>query len=317
MRLPTAVMIAMAVAGSAILLLAGCSGGDKPQPSAAPPTIEPLNGEYTASFGPQIDLSTNKQIDPATATGTFEFRSACRSSGCVAATNMKAGPALAQQFAFDKVGERWIAVGVVPRGEAAQRLTNCRNGTPGDVWEVFKLLEKPDGTLAGEYTAFGTNNCNTARTVTMTRVGNGDLSRVPDPALLLPRVVSAAEGLFGRYSFTSALSNGRSFPAEQMLVQTNCLRTGDRCMSFLYSAEGTRTAAPLVFAGGRWTWDEEGENSCRNDGTLQHTKITADFPLPMPVQDPIPLLTGHGRLDTPADVCPSGDFEGTFARTGD
>jgi serine/threonine-protein kinase len=73
----------------------------------------------------------------------------------------------------------------------------------------------------------------------------------------------------------------------------------------------------LVFAGARWTWNEEGDNNCVDGGPVVHTKITAEFPLPEPLQNPITLLSGNGKFEAPPDVCASGDFDASFERTGD
>jgi serine/threonine protein kinase, bacterial len=48
-----------------------------------------------------------------------------------------------------------------------------------------------------------------------------------------------------------------------------------------------------------------------------HIKLTAEYPLPDPLQDPIPLLTGHGSNVTTGSACTGGDFEDKFERTGD
>jgi serine/threonine-protein kinase len=45
-------------------------------------------------------------------------------------------------------------------------------------------------------------------------------------------------------------------------------------------------------------------------------KITTQFPPPAPPQDPITLLTGHGRQEV-TGACTSSDFDEKFVRTGD
>jgi serine/threonine-protein kinase len=57
---------------------------------------------------------------------------------------------------------------------------------------------------------------------------------------------------------------------------------------------------------------------CPPSGT-GHLKLTEEFPLPTPPQDPITLLTGHGHAeltDAPAN-CAAEDYEVKYARTGD
>jgi serine/threonine-protein kinase len=85
-------------------------------------------------------------------------------------------------------------------------------------------------------------------------------------------------------------------------------------MSFFYSPPNQQL--PLVFGGLTWIWDEEFDAPCQAGGT-SHVKITADFPLPTPPQDPITLLTGHGQHQDADSACASGDFDAKFTRTGD
>lgn len=73
---------------------------------------------------------------------------------------------------------------------------------------------------------------------------------------------------------------------------------------------------PLVFADGKWTRNDEGTVPCSLGGTTQ-TKITAEYPLPADLQDPIPLLIGHGTNVSTGSACIGGDFEDKFERTGD
>ena len=116
--------------------------------------------------------------------------------------------------------------------------------------------------------------------MTLTRIGDVDVNSVPDPALLVPRLASVAQGLHGHYKATSVFSDNKNTPAKDLMVRTYCLRTADRCMSFFHSADASNIGIPLVLAGGRWMWDEEDDKNCRTaDGTRQQTKITAEFPL--------------------------------------
>jgi serine/threonine-protein kinase len=46
-------------------------------------------------------------------------------------------------------------------------------------------------------------------------------------------------------------------------------------------------------------------------------KITTDFQLPAPPQDPITLLTGHGHLQDTGSSAKSTDIDEKFVRTGD
>jgi serine/threonine-protein kinase len=54
-----------------------------------------------------------------------------------------------------------------------------------------------------------------------------------------------------------------------------------------------------------------------NLGGMTQVKITAEYPLPADLQDPIPVLTGHGSNVSTGSACSGGDFEDKFVRTGD
>jgi serine/threonine-protein kinase len=213
---------------------------------------------------------------------------------------------LLSNLVFDQLGGIWTAVGLAS--------TPCNNA-PAEVWVVFTLQPQPDGTLSGETTRSTTNSCSAGkRSVTFTRTGDPDLAKVPDPATLPPRAASPATALHGRYHETITYANGNSAPGQDDLsVRTQCLRAGDRCMSLFHAPDGV---VPLVFSGGKWTRDDEGTVPCNLGGTA-HIKLTAEYPLPDPLQEPIPLLTGHGQNVTTESACAGGDFEDKFERTGD
>ena len=74
----------------------------------------------------------------------------------------------------------------------------------------------------------------------------------------------------------------------------------------------------LIFADGKWTRNETGAATCTQGGTAQMS-VTAVYPLPAQLEDPIPVLTGHGtQTVAPGGACPGGgDFVDTYERTGD
>ena len=88
---------------------------------------------------------------------------------------------------------------------------------------------------------------------------------------------------------------------------------GDRCMSFFYNTELVK---PLVFANGKWTLAEELDAGCP-EGGASHVNVTAEYLLPAPPQDPIAVLTGHGRQEQTGACALSIDFDEKFERTGD
>jgi serine/threonine-protein kinase len=216
------------------------------------------------------------------------------------------GIVLVSNLVFDEIGGSWVAVGLGS--------TQCNNA-PVEVWVVFTLQPHPDGTLSGDTTRSTTNSCSTAkRTVTFTRTGDPDIATVPDPSALPPRAASPAAALHGRYHEAITYSNGNSAPGQDdVLVRTECLRSGERCMSLFHAPDGV---VPLVFGDGKWTRDDEGTVPC-NLGGMTNLKITAEYPLPADLQDPIPVLTGHGQNISTGSACSGGDFEDKFVRTGD
>jgi serine/threonine-protein kinase len=73
---------------------------------------------------------------------------------------------------------------------------------------------------------------------------------------------------------------------------------------------------PLVFGGGQWTWDADGDGHCP-DGAPTHIKQSAQFPLPQSIANPIPALTGHGHTEQTGSCPLNTDITQTFTRTGD
>jgi serine/threonine-protein kinase len=276
--------------------------------TATAATAHTFSGTYRADYGPGTDLEGKAVAGAPPMTGTWDVRSTCGSGGCIATASYVGGSGvvLVSNLVFDQVGGSWVAVGLGS--------TSC-NDAPTEVWVVFTLQPQPDGTLSGETTRSTTNSCSTAkRTVTFTRTGDPDLAKVPDPAALPPRAASPSTALRGRYHETITYANGGSAPGQaDLTVRTVCLRTGDRCMSLFHAIDGV---VPLVFSGGKWTRDDEGTVPCNLGGTV-NIKLSAEYPLPEPLQDPIPLLTGHGHNVTTGSACAGGDFEDKFERTGD
>ncbi|MUL67829.1 hypothetical protein BOO86_25380 [Mycobacterium sp. CBMA 234] len=271
-----------------------------------------FSGSYRAEYGAPTDLEGAPIAGGATTTGTWEVRSACGSSGCIANASYTgtSGVVLVSNLTFDQLAGDWVAVTT-----SSVKCSQAPNETPTEAWVVFTLTPKPDGTLAGDTTRVTANGCGSVKKiVTFTRTGDGDPSSVPDPATLPPRTTSPASTLRGRYHENLIYTDG-SFPPGQsdLQVRTYCLRTGDRCVSAFHAVEGVVT---LIFADGKWTMAQEGTVPCPLGGST-HTKITAEYPLPAPLQDPIPVLDGHGTNASTGAACKGGDFTDKFVRTGD
>ncbi len=284
------------------------SSADSAPSATATPNAHSFTGTYRADYGPGTDLEGKPVAGAPAMTANWGVRSACGAGGCVATASYLGGSGivLVSNLVFDQVGGNWIAVGLGS--------TPCNNA-PAEVWVVFTLQPQPDGTLSGETTRSTTNSCSSGkRRVTFTRTGDPDAAKIPDPAALPPRAASPAAALHGRYHETITYANGNAAPGQDDLtVRTECLRTGDRCMSLFHAPDG---AVPLVFSGGKWTRDDEGTVPCNLGGTV-HIKLTAEYPLPDPLQEPIPVLTGNGQNVTTESACAGGDFEDKFERTGD
>jgi serine/threonine-protein kinase len=284
------------------------SSADSAPSATATANAHSFTGAYRADYGPGTDLEGKPVAGAPAMTASWGVRSTCGAGGCVATASYLGGSGivLVSNLVFDEVGGNWVAVGLGS--------TPCNNA-PAEVWVVFTLQPQPDGTLSGETTRSTTNSCGTGkRRVTFTRTGDPDVAKVPDPAALPPRAASPASALHGRYHETITYANGNSAPGQDDLtVRTECLRAGDRCMSLFHAPDGV---VPLVFSGGKWTRDDEGTVPCNLGGTA-HIKLTAAYPLPDPLQEPIPVLTGNGQNATTESACAGGDFEDKFERTGD
>ncbi|MDT5235029.1 MAG: serine/threonine kinase PknH, partial [Mycobacterium sp.] len=306
-----------ALAGVVLLIVAGVVAGtvftrdNKPSATTPPntataPGMADFTGIYRADFS-ATTLMDGELVEGATpSTARWGMRSVCRPEGCVA-TALRlsgAGPAVSS-LVFDEVDGRWVAVGLGS--------DQCHNA-PIEVWDVFTLQPRPDGTLAGEYSGTSSGGCSGKGTVTFARTGSIDVNTLPDPAALPPRVVSPAAALRGHYQLTRNFTNGS--PQQDLVydVTTDCLRTGDRCMSYFHSPSDFR---PLVFGDGNWTSNIEFDGNCPPPGGPTHLKFTAQYPMPQPPQDPVTQLIGHGRQEQTGTCAASTAVTETFKRTGD
>ncbi len=305
-----------ALAGIALLTAGGVFAAVKltehhhPAGAASPPapntTMAPFTGTYRADFSAPTLIDGGPLDGAKPSTATWAVRSECRPAGCVATASRVSGDGgpPVSSLVFDDVGGRWMAVGLAS--------DQCHNAS-AEIWDVFTLGQRPDGTLTGEYSGTSSNTCSGIGTVTFTRTGDVDVGSLPDPATLPPRVVSPAEALHGRYHSTRTFTSGLPQLQKDYAVATDCLRTGDRCMSYFHTPSDFR---PLVFSGGNWTLDSESDGNCPN-GSLFNLKATGQYPMPQPPQDPISVLAGHGQWDQSDPCAVSVGFDETFIRTGE
>ena len=266
--------------------------------STTAPTTGPFTGDYTADFAAATDID-GKPVQGGTATTeTWAIRSVCRSNECVATASRRSGETTQlSTFVFDEVGGGWLAVGLYTG--------TCQNA-PHEYWEVITLQPRPDGTLSGEHSVTSNNGCYSKRAVTFTRTGDVDVTS------LRPGQPTAAGGVPGRSAAWSLPLDANQFERENTRGRLRCphgLSAHRRPVHELFHTTGT--AWPLVFGSGKWTWNVE------FDSQGCHVKSTAEYPLPTPPQDPITLLTGHGRHEETGSACNSYDFDEKYARTGD
>lgn len=281
-------------------------------PPTPPPNTGPFTGTFDADFGPRTGLHGSPATDPIDAAAfseTWRLRSACAANGCVASASTGGRFPPVKDVVFDNVGGRWLAV-------STSRL-QCRNRTDDEAWNVVSLQPQADGTMSGEATQVSVNGCASKRTVVVTRAAATDVAGLPDPATLPRRVMSPAEGVHGRYD--AQATNAGTTPGEILhyAAQTNCLRTGDRCMTLFLDPQ-IETGDQYVFTNGAWTKSVEQPMPCPLGGT-DNVTVSATMPLPQPPQNPIPTLTAHGYADptTHTTKCHKDAFEETFTRTGD
>ena len=157
--LVTAILTTIAV-GAGIFAVVKLTNRQEPP---APKPAGPIDGMFTAAFGPRTSIGG----DPYTGTlssapleGTWSIRSACPANQCVATALTNSGNEKSSTFVFDEVGGEWVSV--------TMRKGKCQN-VDNDLWAVFVLQRKPDGTLSGEYVEASATECLAKQTVTFTR----------------------------------------------------------------------------------------------------------------------------------------------------
>ena len=208
---------------------------------------------------------------------------------------------------YDQIGGKWIAVGLAS--------SDCGGEAPSEIWVVFTLGPQPDGTLVGDSIRASTDSlCAAKRTLKSTRTGDADPDKVPDPAVLPPRAISPADDLHGSYRQATTFTNGNILHGQVLSADTYCLRTGDKCMS-LFQAGGS--AVTLVYADEKWSRNQQGNATCPDGGTAKVT-ITAEYPMPGTLDDPISVLTGRGTQTILGSAYTGGgDCEDRFERAVD
>jgi hypothetical protein len=282
-----------ACAMAACLVLVSCSS---PQPASPPgPTFE---GTFSAQFGPRTTVQGTEVADTGV-TVTWVTRSACSGGKCVATATEVAPPddedPRPPNMVFDDVDGRWVSVRAVP----AQCLTP--NGQTMDVegWQAYSLTPRPDGSLVGTYTnrsSVGGACHSSTQSVTVTHTVDADPSvEVADPAAQPPRVASPGANLWGDYVQTQTnQQTGEVYPPTTYGGNTQCLRSGDTCLSYLVEPH-TGALLVLTFAAGKWTSSSAPDYTPCESGAPAASVLTGEYALPQTVPDPITTLAGTQR----------------------
>lgn len=295
-----------------VVAIASFGSGRGSTPVAAVPNTGPFTGTYKVAYGPQLDV-TGKELaggEPAE-TEVWQLRSTCGTKGCVATASRTAGSAFDEpNLVFDLIGNRWYATTLVTAPESC-------NGKEVREWHWIYLREQPNGTLSGEWIE-DSIGCYIKRTATFTRTGDADIAKVPDPAKLPPRKPSQALYLHGIYRSKVTVTGPSNKPPEEAdySVDTICLRDGDRCLSRFLQTDGSGRDQLFIFENGAWTRNTEEDTPCPIGGT-SHTRLTAVFPLPASVPDPISQISGGGLSTVTGSACTGGHYDEVFTRTGE
>ena len=290
---------------AAVLLLASCSsGGGSQAGNGHGPKFE---GTFSAEFGLRTTVF-GTQVPDTTISVKWVARSTCADAGCVAtATEVRPdnpGDPRPPTMVFDLVNDSWVSVREVP--------SLCENskGEPINVqgWQAYTLKPQPDGTLVGTYTnrsSIGGACNNSSQSVTVKHTGDVDSAvAVADPAAQASRVSSPGLALWGNYRQTQTdPQSGEVYPTTDYTGNTQCLRTGDRCLTYLVDPQ-SKALLVLTYADGKWTSASAPiDEQCPN-GQPGFSVLTGEFPLPQPVSDPIKSLTGSQRT-VRTGACPA------------
>lgn len=317
---PLLVVIALVVAGITALVATRGSDEDEPTVAAeqstaapAPPvapattarerTDLPIDGTFTAEFGPPIDFQGRALPGDSTSTQEWSIVPICNQKGCVATASLTTGDADEKQLVFDQIGDQWVAV--------AESSGTCENHAD-DRWTTFALTPQPDGTLTGDWSeTWASGGCSFHRTVTFTRSGDAAEAEV-DPASLPARVASPALAMHGSYKYSELFADHTH--SHEFAGQTYCTRDGDHCLTFLANDD---EAYPLVFGASSWVANVTDDGTCATTGAEEERVTHSEYALPQQLSDPILLLSGAAHREIAGDCRASFDFDVSLERTGD
>lgn len=311
-------MIRAAACLAACLVASSCSPGGSGL--GAKPSAPAFEGTFSAEFGLRTTVRGTQVPDTGIAV-TWVARSACSDNGCIATATefprKQEGDPRPSTMVFDFVDGRWVSVTAAP--------AQCpdSNGRPVDVeaWQTFVLEPRSDGTLAGTYTnrsSVGGACFSSKQSVTVKRTAEADpAAPVADPGAQPARVESPASGLWGSYRLVQTNPDtGQVYPPDDYAGNTHCLRTGDRCLSYLVEP---RSSALLVmtFAKDEWTSTSAPVEAPCGNGETGTSVITATMALPRPVSDPMITVDGSQRSDLRGPCPTTLTLDMRLERTGD
>jgi serine/threonine protein kinase len=301
--IPIAVIMMIAAVATILTVLIGKENEPRQNASAAP-----IDGTYAADFAVATTPSGQPYDNAPGGRETWVFNSACSTSGCVAtASRVNGSVSTASTLVLDKIGGSWIGV------SATQG--TCENA-PTEYWEWMSLQQRQDGSLAGEFDVRPATGCAHNQQVTFTRTGAAQAGvSVADPKAQPPRVISPAQGLGGRYQETeTSPADPSSNYSLSFGIQSYCLRTGQRCISYWQNPQDPKT---FLYSQDQWvlTNTSVGVDCTKGGKARRDTSLT--YPLPQPTPKPITLLTGHGHYTITGDCSANTDFDSRVERTGD
>ena len=304
--IPLAVVLIVAAVATILVVV---SGGNEPAPEPAPRPGGPLDGTFAVAFGVPTMPNGQPYENAPGGSETWVIKSACRAAECVAtASKVSGSQSTTSTLVLDEIDGHWMAVSVMQG--------TCQSAGPAEFWETMSVQSQPDGTLDGEFIVRSTSrSCASNRPVKFTRTGDvAPNVSVADPVAQPARVVSPAEALHGRYEETDTYADGGRRAGVSFDIQTYCLRTGERCLSYWMNPDDAKI---LVFDQNQWVLANTSMDSKCTSGAPAHREISLQYALPQPPQDPITLLIGRGHDTVTGDCQINSDFDSRVERTGD
>jgi hypothetical protein len=307
----------------ALAVFAGCSSShpriSAPTSSTPKPPQARIDGLYHLVSDKTMKNNGVAQPDSQPFDEQWAFRSGCFDGGCTAAARKVTDANDQPPQTFDFVDGYWTTT--VERANGS----NCAPNGPEintALWMMWSLQAQSDGTLVGTITNIAVDACQyfDEYQVTLNRVGDAPANaNLPDPAASPPLSPSVAQGFRGEYSETDTVRGSQSTGTAAYHVTTDCLRSGDRCVSYAIGdpvpdGGGVLLFASYTFADSKWSTSGVSVTTQCGTGIRNVT-----FYLPAtPVPNPITTLTGEGQIDYTGDKCPAQvlqDYQ--LRRTGD